>query len=246
MVSLVRREISSGSFIVYEYEQALLYRAGRFLDLLSAGHYRLWSWRKETVRLVDLRPTKLAIPAQKLLTADPFPVTVNFTVDYRIADPVAALHGHQNGLEKLYESVQQHGRALMSELSLKVLLGSRSELNERLQARLEPIGAGLGLSILGAETRDLILVPQIRELVSREAEQTWRAQAALASAREEVATLRVMANAARLVRDNPEILRLKELEMAANFARHSGNTIVFQTGTSTIQQARSGIEETAV
>lgn len=241
--SLVRREITWGSFIVYEYEQAVLYRSGRFVRLLPAGQHRVWSWRRETAKLVDQRPTKLSIAAQKLLTSDPFPVTVNFSVDYRVCDPLTALHGHQNSLEKLYESVQQQGRALVSELPLKELIGSRAELEEKLRQRLEPVGESLGFAVLGADVRDLILAPQIREMVSKEAEQKWRAQAALAAAREEVATLRALANAARLVRDNPEILKLRELELAGDFARQGGNTIVFQTGSSSI--AASGRAETA-
>lgn len=239
--SLVRREITWGSFVVYEYEQALLYRAGRFVRLLPAGQHRVWGWRKEHARIIDLRPTKLSVTAQKLLTSDPFPITVNFSVDYRIAEPLTALHGHQNGLEKLYESVQQQGRTLVGEIPLKELLGPRAELAQKLSRSLETVGESLGLAVLGADVRDLILVPQLRELVSKEAEQKWRAQAALASAREEVATLRALANAARLVRENPEILKLRELELAADFARQGGNSIVFQTGSSSI--AASGKTE---
>jgi len=56
------------------------------------------------------------------------------------------------------------------------------------------------------------------------------AQASLIKAREEVAAARAKSNPARLIAENPAVLRLKELETLAEMAKSPGSTVVFTGG----------------
>jgi regulator of protease activity HflC (stomatin/prohibitin superfamily) len=228
------RHHSTGRVTIFEYERGLFYRSGVFDRVLAPGSYRLWGWARQHLTVVDLRATSLQVSGQKVFTLDPLPVTVNLAVDYRIVDPVKAIHENQSYLTKLYEHAQREGRTVLAGASIKELMGHREGLNERLRLQLLACGPPLGLEVLAAEIKDLVLVASVRDLLTKEVEQKLRAQAALTAAREEVATLRAQANAARLIRDNPEILRLRELEAMTELSRHSGNTLILQAGSSSV------------
>lgn len=65
-------------------------------------------------------------------------------------------------------------------------------------------------------------------LKSVEAEKS--AQASFIEVCEEVAAARARSNAARLIAENPVVLRLKELETLTELAKSPGSTIVFTDG----------------
>lgn len=215
---MVTRSADRGVVTLYEYERGVLYTKGRFERILEPGRHRLWPFSGQRIVVVDVRQTTLALSGQKVLTADPLPVTVNAFVDYRIVDPVKALHETQDLRGRLHADLQDATRAAVAALPLQELLKTRPPVQPHTEA--------YGVEVLQAGIRDLILTPQVRDLVTKEAENRWTAQAALAGAREEVASLRALANAARIVRENPELLRLRELEVFREFSKRSGNTVV--------------------
>lgn len=93
-----------------------------------------------------------------------------------------------------------------------------------------PLAEGYGLRILNVGIKDVILAPKVRDLLMKEAEAKRVAQAMLIGAREEVATLRALANAARLAAEHPQLLRLRELDTVRAFAETPGNTVVVGVG----------------
>jgi regulator of protease activity HflC (stomatin/prohibitin superfamily) len=62
--------------------------------------------------------------------------------------------------------------------------------------------------------------------MSKTVEADKAAKAALITAREEHATTRCQANTARLIQENPMIIRLKELQTIAEMGKGSGNTVI--------------------
>lgn len=80
--------------------------------------------------------------------------------------------------------------------------------------------------MLNVAIKDVMLAPKIRDLLLKEVEAKRMALATLIGAREEVAALRALANAAQLVEKNPALLRLRELDVARSFAANSNNTVV--------------------
>jgi hypothetical protein len=74
----------------------------------------------------------------------------------------------------------------------------------------------------------------------KEAEAKRTAQATLIGAREEVAALRALANAARLAVEHPELLALRELDAIRAFAQTPGNTVVVGTQANLVPRPRRG------
>jgi len=74
--------------------------------------------------------------------------------------------------------------------------------------------------------KDIILPGDIRELMNRVIEAEKTAQANVIKRREETAATRSLLNTAKLMEDNPVLLRLKELEALEKVSEKVGNVIV--------------------
>jgi regulator of protease activity HflC (stomatin/prohibitin superfamily) len=225
-----QREFTRGTVTIYEYERGLEYRDGRFIQVLEAGRYRLWAWQRRRVVIVDVRRATAQIANQKLLTSDQVTVTLNIVADYEIADPALALHTVTSYLSQFYEDVQIVARNAVGAITVDVLLEQRSELNARLLETVHPLAEGYGLRVLTVAIKDVILAPKVRDLLMKEVEARRTAAAMLIGAREEVAALRALANAAKLAADHPHLLRLRELDTVRAFAGNGGNTVVVGVG----------------
>ena len=88
------------------------------------------------------------------------------------------------------------------------------ELETGIRAR----GAVLGLDIDSAGIRDVILPGDMKELMNRVMEARKAAEANLIARREETAAIRSQANSAKLLGENPVLMRMRELEVLEKIA----------------------------
>jgi len=80
----------------------------------------------------------------------------------------------------------------------------------------------LALQILAVGIKDVILPGDMKDLMKRVTEAKKAAEANLISRREETAAIRSQVNTAKLLNDNPTLMRLRELELLEKIAT-SGN-----------------------
>lgn len=199
--------------LIHPYEAGLVFVDGGLRETLSAGAPAFWTLLHTVeVRRLDLRAQALEVTAQELLTRDRVSVRITLTCFYRITDPallVGATADHGSALHRL---VQFAVRASLASRTLDEALDARSALDDEL---LASVRAGLdvpGLAVDSVNMRDLILPGDMRALLNRVVEAEKTAQANLIRRREETAATRSALNTARLMDDNPTLLRLKELE----------------------------------
>jgi regulator of protease activity HflC (stomatin/prohibitin superfamily) len=234
------REASRGAVTVFEYERGLLYVRGAFRTVLPPGRYRIWPFTYRRIVVVDTRRASVQIVNQKLLTADQITVTLNVVADYEVSDVVAAVHRVADFRNQLYADVQLAVRNLVGGAPIDALLQERALLNEQALQAVRPLAAAYGVQVLQVGVKDVILAPRIRDLLMKEAEAKRVAQASLIGAREEVAALRALANAARLAAEHPELLALRELDALRAFAQTPGNTVVLGTQGNLVPRPRRG------
>ena len=95
--------------IIKDTHRALWYEDGIMTRVLGPGRYRTpsrWHYlfrRRPTfeVALVDVRERDLTIKGQEILTADKVAIRVSIIVQFKVSDPVAALHQVSNHDERL-------------------------------------------------------------------------------------------------------------------------------------------------
>ena len=72
----------------------------------------------------------------------------------------------------------------------------------------------------------MVLPGSVRTLFLSEVEAEMKGRASLVAARHEVAAARARANTAKLLQENPHIMRMQELETLAALASKSGNVLI--------------------
>jgi len=164
------------------------------------------------VESVDLRLQTLEVSGQEILTKDKVSLRVNLSAVYRIADPVKARAELGNAGDYLYRTLQFGLRQTIGTRTLDVLLGDKDELDRAVwDYAVEKIRPhGLELETVGL--KDVILPGEMKDILNQVVQAEKVAQANVIRRREETAATRSLLNTAKLMEENPLLLRLKELE----------------------------------
>jgi regulator of protease activity HflC (stomatin/prohibitin superfamily) len=199
--------------VVENHEAGLLYVEGRFVERLAPGRHAFWTVdRKVEVKRLDLRPQAVEITAQEMLTKDRISLRVTLTALRRIVDPERAVAALADVDGWLYRLVQFAIREAVAARSLDEVLAAKSALDAELRAYVRERIAETGIEVTELGVKDVILPGEIRELVNKVVEAERSAKANLIRRQEETAATRSLLNTAKLMEENPLLLRLKELE----------------------------------
>ncbi|MEM7221393.1 MAG: slipin family protein [Pseudomonadota bacterium] len=205
----------------------LLYLDGVLERQLAPGRYAFFrATRRVQVITLDLRLQSLEVTGQEVLTKDRIALRANVTAVFRIAEPLKAVSLTANLKDYLYKALQFAVRQVIGTRSLEEVLGDKQGINQAITDRLVPGLAEAGLEVPSVGVKDIILPGDVRELMNRVIEAEKTAQANVIKRREETAATRSLLNTAKLMEDNPILLRLKELEALEKVSEKVGNVIV--------------------
>ena len=211
---------------VYEYERAVGYRFGRYVSTLDPGQYWYFSLITEFQK-VDVRPRVVSVPGQEVLTADAVSIKVSLLAQYRIAEPAVAVNAIADAKDALYATLQFALRETVGALTADELLEKRGALSAQLRAQTAEQVGQYGLALQSVGIKDIMFAGGLKEAFAQVVTARKEGQAALERARGESAALRNLANAARLMHDNPALLQLRLVQA---LSESSGHTFVLGLG----------------
>lgn len=220
----VGRKVFFRSFIVPEGYAGLLYRKGKFVEMLGPGRHIRWG-RFWTLDAADRRKAYLPIPAQEILTADNVSVKVTLMVTYQVTDPVTAAHATQRWYDDVYNAAQVALRAVIGGIASDALLAQRLNIAAQLLERVQPHTVAVGVTVHAVEIKDVMLPADLKRAFAEVLKAKQEGQAALERARGESAALRNLANAARVLENNPALMNLRVLQ-SLSAAQNAGSTLV--------------------
>lgn len=198
-------------FTVCEGYSGLLYHAGKLVETLAPGRHVRWGRQFQLVQ-IDARRTMLAVPGQDVLTADNIGVKLSLVLTIQIADAAKAVTTVDNYSTHVYNAAQIALRASIAASTLDALLGQRIAIGEQLRVALIPQVAAIGITLHAVEVRDVMLPGDLRKAFADVLKAKQEGQVALERARSESAALRNLANAARMVADQPALATLRFLQ----------------------------------
>jgi regulator of protease activity HflC (stomatin/prohibitin superfamily) len=120
--------------------------------------------------------------------------------------------------QSLYRDVQFGLREVIGQQELDSFLTAKDEVTQGLRKYVIEKAAVLGLEVRSVGIKDVILPGEIKDLMNRVTEAKKAAEANLIARREETAAMRSQANTAKLLAENPTLMRLRELEVLEKVA----------------------------
>ena len=177
--------------IIKPTHRGLWYEDGVVIRTLDPGRYvipryfNIGFYRRPRVEvvLVDVRERELSIKGQEILTADKVAIRVSIIVQFRVADPGAALHAVVNFEERLYSDVQLAARRSLATMSLEDILTNRTRLSDDILHDVKEAAGSYGVTILRADVKDLVFPGNLQEIMNRVLAAERLSQAQLVEAR---------------------------------------------------------------
>ncbi|MBX9863469.1 MAG: slipin family protein [Hyphomicrobium sp.] len=199
--------------VVEAHEAGLLFVDGVLTERLSPGRHAFWAiGRQVRVAKLDLRPQPLEVTAQEILTKDRVGIRVTLTAFARIVDPEKSAMASGDVNATLYRLIQFAIREAVAARSLDEILAARDTIDREVRAYVAERAAALGAEVGEIGVKDVILPGDVRDLLNKVVEAERLAKANIIRRQEETAATRSLLNTAKLMENNPLLLRLKELE----------------------------------
>ncbi len=215
------------SFPVPENWVGLLHVNGQFREVLDTGQHVFWKGlAKLEVEQVSFKEFQLDVSGQDIMTRDKVTLRVNAVVTARVDDPRKSVAVSEDGRQALYREAQLALRTVVGGRTLDEFLQDKEQVANEWRQSLESAAEALGLALRSVGVRDVILPGDMRELLNKVTEAAKAAEANFISRREETAAMRSQANTARLLENNPTLMRLRELESLERIAKESNLQLV--------------------
>ncbi len=221
------RDVPAVFTVVDEGKTGLLFVDGKLVRTLAPGTYGFWT-AAGAVRVdqIDLRLQTLEIPGQEILTKDKVSIRVNVWAEYRVTDAMTAKTAVKDYAEHLYRAVQLAVRQTLGQRTLEEILADKTAIDEKVAGEVRSEMEAFGVRVGGMALKDIVLPGEMREILNQVVTAEKQAQANLIRRREETAATRSLLNTAKLMEDNPLLVRLKELETLEKVAEKVGKITV--------------------
>lgn len=204
---------------VDEGKTALVSIDGRTVDRLEAGVTGYWNpGRKIAAKLVDLTRQALDVTGQEVLTRDRVTLRINISAEYRVVDPLLAMSSVKDFADALYRALQLAFRKTIGALTLDQILEQKGLVDAEAADKVRADMAMIGVEVSDISLKDVILPGEMREILNQVVAVQKEAEANVIRRREETNATRSLLNTAKVMAENPVMLRLKELEALESIA----------------------------
>jgi len=204
---------------VDEGKRALVYLDGQLVRELSPGNYGFWNVdATPRIEVLEMRRQTVEVTGQEILTSDKVTVRVNISAAYKIVNVTSSRRGVKDVGEYLYRALQIAVRQSLGKRTLEQVLAEKTDIDEAVSAGVRREMEAYGVRVSVIALKDVILPGDIRDILNQVVTAEKQAQANLIRRREETAATRSLLNTAKLMEDNPLLVRLKELEALEKIA----------------------------
>ena len=164
--------------IVNQYERLLVFTLGRTSpeEVKGPGWVFVVPILQRGVR-VDLREQFIEVPSQTGITKDNAPISIDFLIYWRIADPYKSVIEVQNFNGALQNIATTTLRAVVGDILLDDVLSKREQINEVLRVKLDEVTERWGGKVTTVEIREITPPRDVQDAMNRQlsAERTRRA-----------------------------------------------------------------------
>ena len=214
-------------FTIEAGQLGLWFLDGKLGGVLKPGTHAFWTGvGKLKLLQVELRERTLDISGQEIMTNDKVTLRMNALLTYRVTDALKSVTVTEDAAQALYREAQLALRAVVGARELDALLTDKDAVALELEKIVKDKAPEFGLEVRSLGIRDIILPGEMKELMNKVTEARKAAEASLINRREETAAMRMQANTAKILENQPVLMKLRELEVLEKIAEKSNLTVV--------------------
>jgi len=211
---------------VNQYERGVKFMFGKYIGIMSPGWRLVWPII-QSYRKVDMRVKAVDVPDQKAITRDNVSVIVNAVIYYKVESAEKAVLEVENFFYAISQFAQTTMRNIVGEVSLDELLASRDKLADRIREIVDIETDAWGLKVSNVELKDVSLPGDMERTIAKQAEAEREKRAVIINSEGELAASKNMAEAARILNEQPGALHLRTLQSINDLSSDQSNTVVF-------------------
>ena len=206
----------------------LLYVNGKFVRRLQAGQHAFWQFNHTIeVKAFDCRTQMLEISGQEILSKDRVSLRINLSANIKVLDPELAARSVDKVEDYVYKTLQLALREAVGTKSLDDILLDKLYVNETVKQLVSGQLDDIGISLVNVGVKDIILPGEMKAILNQVVEAQKAAEANVIKRREETSATRSLHNTAKVMENNPTLMRLKELEALEKVSDKIGNLTVY-------------------
>ena len=152
---------------------------------------------------------------------------MNFEAVYRVTDSIKAVTKVKDYIDFIYKQIQLALRKAVSSKTLDEILASKESLSNDIRDLVATTIEEIGVTLYSAGVKDIILPGDMRAILNKVVLAQKEAQANNIKRREEVAATRSLLNTAKMLEDNPVLMKLKEFEVLEKVSENVEKLNVF-------------------
>ncbi|MCS7225643.1 MAG: SPFH domain-containing protein [Gloeomargarita sp. SKYB31] len=218
-------KVVGGVRVAADWEKGVILTLGRFSEIRGPGVFYVLPVL-ETVRFVDTRVQVLNIPRQRAITRDNVPVVIDGALFISVKNPAWAVTRVQDYRFATSQYAQSALRDVVGASSLDELLSEREKIQEQIAAIVGEKVRQWGLVVEAIQLQDFDLPEDLKKVMSRQAAAEREKRAAITKAEGDRAAAMNLAEAAKLMAENPIALELRTLQTIDALGSSPSNTVV--------------------
>jgi regulator of protease activity HflC (stomatin/prohibitin superfamily) len=226
IVVLVLFFLSSAIRILREYERGVVFRLGRLISVRGPGLILLIPVIDKMVK-VSLRTLVMDVPPQDIITQDNVSIKVNAVVYFRVIQPNKAVVEVENYLVATSQISQTTLRSVLGQSDLDDLLAQREKLNQKLQQIIDTHTEPWGIKVSNVEVKQIDLPQEMQRAMAKQAEAERERRSKVIAAEGEFQASQRLADAAKILSDQPSALTLRYLQTLREIATENNSTTIF-------------------
>ena len=218
--------VLSSTHIALSWEKVVVLRFGKLNRVVGPGLYFTIPVIEHGTIRVDQRTIATPFYAEKTLTADLVPVTVDAVLFWVVWDAEKACLEVENYPKAVLWSAQTAMRDAIGQLNLADLSMRRKQIDRELQEVMGAKCEQWGITVMSVEIRDIMVPRGLQDALSKEAqaEREKNARMVLAEVEKDISSMLV--DAAHVYEENEVALRLRTMHLLYESVKGSGGTVV--------------------
>lgn len=214
-------------FIIKQFERSIVLRFGKFQKQIKPGiHARIPF--VDNVLVVDIREKVREFNAERMLTKDNVPVTIDAILRYKIISERTsdAILNVENFNEMIKQVSQTTLRNNIGSSLFQDILSKREEINQHIKSIISSEASNWGIEVTGVEIRQVIIPQELEAAMSKQAQAEREKNARITYGESEIIVAKKFDDASKVYKNNPVAYALRQSNMLFESIKVQGNTIV--------------------